>query len=223
MRYVKRRSADSSFVDDTDAVSTESDCLERSASRRRRIEADARLVARCVAGEVAAWEEMYAECHEPLCDSIKIMLGAQCDPNLLDEIAARVWYALVANDGELLGRFDPNRGARFATFMRVLAKDEICSHFRAEIRRREREFASVHGGPQQSGEPEDPTCGLEEFLVTLNSSEREFCDQFLLGQPTDEQREKRSSASIWQATRRIYKKMMSFLGGSDECPASAKP
>ena len=29
--------------------------------------------------------------------------------NLVDEIAARVWYALVANDGELLARYKPNR------------------------------------------------------------------------------------------------------------------
>ena len=59
----------------------------------------------------AAWparwphgRRLYAQCHEPLLLSIRIMLGPRnTDANLVDEIAARVWYALVANDGELLG------------------------------------------------------------------------------------------------------------------------
>ena len=72
--------------------------------------ADGLLAKRCLAGEVAAWEQLYAQCHEPLLVSIRIMLGSQsADANLVDEIAARVWYALVANDGELLSRYKPSR------------------------------------------------------------------------------------------------------------------
>ena len=68
------------------------------------------LAKRCLSGEVAAWEELYAQCHEPLLVSIRIMLGPQsADATLVDEIAARVWYALVANDGELLSRYKPSR------------------------------------------------------------------------------------------------------------------
>ena len=72
--------------------------------------ADGLLAKRCLAGEVAAWEELYAQCHEPLLISIRIMLGPQsADASLVDEIAARVWYALVANDGKLLSRYKPSR------------------------------------------------------------------------------------------------------------------
>ena len=39
-------------------------------------------------------------CHGPLLALIKGMLHS-ADANLIDEIAARVWYALVANDGAL--------------------------------------------------------------------------------------------------------------------------
>ena len=75
------------------------------------LSADAALASRCLAGDVAAWEELYAQCHEPLLVSIRVMLGPQsADASLVDEIAARVWYALVAKDGELLARYKPSRG-----------------------------------------------------------------------------------------------------------------
>lgn len=77
------------------------------------LQADRQLVDRCLAGEVAAWEEFYAQCHDPLCTAIRIMLGRpHGDPNLVDEIASRVWYALVANDGKLLGRYSPDLHAQ---------------------------------------------------------------------------------------------------------------
>lgn len=90
------------------------------------VHADLLLAERCLAGEPAAWEEFYTQCHEPLLVSVRIMLGPQgSDANLVDEIAARVWYALVANDGELLARYKPDQGARLITFICKLAKDQI--------------------------------------------------------------------------------------------------
>ena len=68
---------------------------------------DQALIDRCLEGEVAAWEQLYHVHHGPLCTSIKAILGGpQSDPELVDEIAAMVWYALVAKDGALLGRFE---------------------------------------------------------------------------------------------------------------------
>ena len=50
--------------------------------------------------------------------SVRIMLGPQSgDADVVDEIAARVWYALVANDGELLRNTIPV-GAKLITFVR---------------------------------------------------------------------------------------------------------
>ena len=55
------------------------------------IRADAALVERCRVGEVAAWSELYAQCHDSLLASISIMLGPQSgDLDLIDELAARV-------------------------------------------------------------------------------------------------------------------------------------
>ena len=103
-------------------------------------QADRALIDRCIAGEVAAWEDIYRQCHDPLCGSIKALLGPGFhDPNLVDDIAARVWYALVKNDGELLDRFDPCRDLRLGVFFRGLARVELMQHFRAERRRITRE------------------------------------------------------------------------------------
>ena len=69
-----------------------------------------RVTARCIAGEVAAWEEIYAQCHTPLQTFVRRRLGpTRHDPELVDELTARVWYALVADDGKLSKRYDPQR------------------------------------------------------------------------------------------------------------------
>jgi len=177
------------------------------------LRADAILAKRCVAGEVAAWEELYAQCHDRLCLSIKLMLGRlSSDPSLVDEIAARVWYALVANDGELLARYNPKRKARLITFMRTLAKGEISRHFRAELRRRERELVALRERPQHQGaESGQPTSSLSEFLGTLSPGERGFCNEHLLAEGSDAGAVAYSSANIWQLTRRVYQKLARFL------------
>jgi hypothetical protein len=104
------------------------------------IMADVALAKRCVAGEVAAWEQLYGQCQLRLLAAIYTMLGPQgADLTLAHEIAVRVWYALVADDGELLKRYSPKYGARLIAFMRALARDEISRHLRSERRRRERD------------------------------------------------------------------------------------
>src|SRR5271165_2360258 len=106
------------------------------------VQHDRQLAERCLAGEVAAWEEFYGRFHGPLCAAVSGMLGpGGSDLSRVDEIAARVWYALVRNDGELLNRFDPARHARLGAFLRGLARIEVMQYFRAEYRRRAQEAA----------------------------------------------------------------------------------
>jgi hypothetical protein len=175
------------------------------------VRADGLLAERCLAGEVAAWEQLYAQCHEPLLVSIGILLGRQnSDVNLVDEIAARVWYALVADDGELLARYDAARGARLVTFLRALAKDEIVRHFREEVRRRNRELLALRERPRhQERTLGQQVSSLAEFLCTLTPQERVFCSDYLLAEPAAEG--PYSSASIWQLSHRIYHKLLGFL------------
>ena len=83
------------------------------------VEEDRALVDRCLEGDPGAWEELYRHCHPLLLSYIKILLGGGAsDPNLVDEISARVWYALIEKGGRLLARYDSRRGARLITFLR---------------------------------------------------------------------------------------------------------
>ena len=67
--------------------------------------------------------------------SIRAFLGRYAgDPSLVDEIGARVWYALVKNDFALLARFDVRRGCRLQSFVCLLAKAEARLVMRSERR-----------------------------------------------------------------------------------------
>ena len=175
--------------------------------------ADGLLARRCLAGEVAAWEQLYAQCHEPLLMSIRVMLGRQSsDASLVDEIAARVWYAVVANDGEMLLRYDPNRGARLATFLRGLAKHELARHFRQETRRRRRELSALRERPQYGdNNSSPPASALADFLNTLTPGERGFCNDYLLAEPAAAAEAAHSTATVWQLSHRVYRKLLHFL------------
>jgi hypothetical protein len=178
------------------------------------LRADALLAKRCLAGEVAAWEQLYAQCHQPLLISIRIMLGPHSgDASLVDEIAARVWYAIVANDGELLSRYKPSRGARLITFMRARAGSEMARYIRSEVRRRKRELAALRQKPQYQGQDgTQPVNVLAEFLGTLTPCEQVFCNDHLLGESSDLMVAPYSTSNIWQISHRIRRKLLRFLG-----------
>jgi hypothetical protein len=178
--------------------------------------ADRALVDRCLNGEVTAWEDLYRQCHDPLCGAIKVLLGPGFhDPNLVDDIAARVWYALVKNDGELLDRFDPCRDLRLGVFFRGLARVELMQYFRAERRRLSRE-AEVGQKPRHVASPNEWQVGviLDEFTATLTPGEQQFMEEYLLslreeGDETDTS--ELTAANIWQRRHRIRLKLMAFF------------
>jgi DNA-directed RNA polymerase specialized sigma24 family protein len=181
---------------------------------------DARLAARCRAGEVAAWEKLYAEHHPRLLTFIRRRMGpGRNDPDLVDELAARVWYALVADDGQLLDRYDPNRGARLSTFLHTLAKGVVSAYFRSESRRRRRELVAVEGRPGSHAPDADFDTLLSEFCATLTERGREFMGKHLLAETvssgasgSDATLAPRSQAADWQLSHRIYRKLLAFLG-----------
>jgi hypothetical protein len=176
-------------------------------------EADRLLAKRCLAGEVTAWEELYGRFHGPLCTAIGGMLGAGAsDLSRVDEIAARVWYALVRNDGELLNRFDPARHTRLIGFLRGLARIELMQYFRAEHRRRTQEAACPCRESGASAASDwQVTAMIEDFATTLTVREQEFLEEHLLGQPEGDEPEL-SEATIWQRCHRIRAKLKAFFG-----------
>ena len=93
--------------------------------------------------------------------------------------------ALVANDGELLGRYKTNRNARLITFMRMRASSEIVRYIRSEVRHRKRELAALRQRVQHQGQDgAQPVNVLAEFFGTLDSGEQVFCSEHLLGEPS---------------------------------------
>jgi DNA-directed RNA polymerase specialized sigma24 family protein len=174
------------------------------------------LVERCINGEVAAWEEIYNKCHAPLCATIRVHLGRLgSDPHLVDEMAARVWFALVDRDGMQLTKFNVKRGS-LLTFIRLLARKEISHHFRTEQRRLKNEFASLidKNRTESVSRSESLPSMFAEFLTSLTPRERDFCYEYLQVSAEDNPMRSEnsySSANVWQLTRRIYKKFLSFI------------
>jgi hypothetical protein len=179
---------------------------------------DARLVQRCISGEVSAWEEIYHKCHEPLCTTIRIRLGCSAnDPHLVDEIAARSWYAVLEKDGKRLKKYDPRRGAGILTFLKLIAYDEISRHFQSEQRRLKREIISHFRNrrAEDTSRGGSITSSLPEFLITLSSCEKDFCNEYLLLSADEDGMQSASAYSatnIRQLTHRIYKKFLSYIG-----------
>ena len=193
---------------------TESTDAEQSQSDLDGIRADAELVKRCIAGEVAAWEELYDQCHEPLLRSVERILGSDhADANLVDELAARVWYTLVAEDGKLLAKFDARREARLGTFLRCIAKDVTSRYFRSESRRRRRERAVGKRRPLKPGVSGDVEPAMADLVETLTPCEQEFLNQHLLSNElTEESPREYSSTNIWKLASRIRQKIKEFVG-----------
>lgn len=174
---------------------------------------DRELVEDCLAQKPTAWSRAYQLCHQPLLVAIRLFLGeAAADANLVDEIAARVWYALVRNEGELLSRFDVARGCRLTTFLSILAKSEARQYLRAESRRRVRErTASRPEVEAHSRCLSTPFASEEDFLRTLTSSERDYYKNVLISSSDAELGREYSRHNGWQLRHRVKKKLDQFL------------
>jgi DNA-directed RNA polymerase specialized sigma24 family protein len=199
--YIARGSGETSYV------------VERQKQKLAR--QDRELVERCMAGEPTAWSQMYERFHASLMTSIRAFLGrAGHDFHTIEEIAARVWYALIRNDFELLSRFNPARNCRLSTFLSMLAKSEARLLLRSEKRRKTREHAASkteHDGqkPRQTQE----AISEQEFLDTLTPAERTFYADVLVPGNDAAGQTQYTQQNLWQLRHRVRKKLERFLEG----------
>jgi DNA-directed RNA polymerase specialized sigma24 family protein len=172
--------------------------------------ADRRLVDRCLAGDDQAWQELFAQQHHRLLASIRSMFGRSVnDPNRVEEIAACLWYELVADKGELLNQFDVDQGCRLSTYLSALAKSTAVEIFRADKRRRRREVQVSQPELGGSLETEDQSNHrISTFLDRLTPRERGFCVEVLLN-GTDSAG-LYSPTNDWQLRSRIRRKLREF-------------
>jgi hypothetical protein len=178
----------------------------------RMIQQDQLLVTRCLAGETDAWSQMYERFHGSLLASIRAFLGrAGQDMHLVDEISARVWYALVRNQFALLARFDPDRGCRLSTFLSVIGKSEARLLLRSERRRKTRECVAS----RREMEPAQTECRSvlddDDFLATLSPRERTFYRDILVATTVSEANSEFSQQNQWQLRHRVRKKLEQYL------------
>ncbi len=109
--------------------------VEIPADEAPHLNADQALVDRCRAGDGEAWAEIHTKCQGHLVRQIRFTLGERArDATLVEEIAARVWYTLFADDGYLLGRYQPIKGAGLEKYLAAIARFEVMRHQRGEFR-----------------------------------------------------------------------------------------
>ncbi|OHB66336.1 MAG: hypothetical protein A2V70_10060 [Planctomycetes bacterium RBG_13_63_9] len=190
--------------------------VAEASSARRAARADQRLVEQCLAGDERAWEQLYRQHHRRLLEAIKLLLGPEAaDVHLVDEIAARVWYALLRDDGQLLARYDAERDSRLQAFLMGLARIEIMRHARSERRRKSREFTGGRRSLEQRRISHwQVSIMMNEFASTLTPREQDFMEKYLLSSPDTEEGEEPADLSlsnIWQQRHRIRSKLKAFF------------
>ncbi len=174
------------------------------------------MVERCLAGDQRAWERLYRRCHPRLRKAIELLLGVDAaDGHLIEEIAARVWYALLRDDCRLLAAYDADRDSPLEVFLMGLARIEILRHTRSERRRHWHELLRGRKTLEEDRVSDWQLASMmDEFLDTLTTGEREFLHRFLTSptDPADDSEDPNlSSTTVWQRRHRIRCKLHQFL------------
>ena len=173
---------------------------------------DHRLIRNCLSGDRTAWEALFQRCQPALIMVTKLLLRSDSsDPNLVDEIAGRVWYAIVTDPVRRLASFDPSRGFSLTTFLAGLARNEIRDYFRSERCRsvREKTASRAERNPVRNSNRQMSLL-IDEFLDLLTPREKLFLQCHLLTSPND-QSPVFTKTNTWQLRHRIRRKLSAFL------------
>ena len=185
-------------------------------SGKGRVLVDQQVVERCLAGDERAWEKLYRKCHPRLRKAIELLLGVDAsDGHVIEEIAARVWYALLKDNHRLLAAYDADRDSALDGFLMGLARIEILRYTRSERRRHSHEMS---GGriwlEQQRVSDWQLATMMDEFTSTLTPGEREYMERFLTG-PVDDRTDAELAdlppTTIWTRRYRVRRKLNRFL------------
>src|SRR5947209_1618306 len=104
-------------------------------STLRRIFAERKIVERCLAGDGDARQELFEQYDHGLRCSIGRRMRRGSTEDVVAEIAARVWFALVRRNYCDLRRYDWQRSS-LANYLGQLARRQLQELRRAQMRRR---------------------------------------------------------------------------------------
>ncbi len=109
-------------------------------TKERKRQAETELVARCLAGERAAWEELADTFALAICICLTHCQRNRRDgrADLVEDAEHEVWCHLLATGAQVLERFDPNRGI-LAPFLGRLIVGKVRDLERSEQRLHQRE------------------------------------------------------------------------------------
>ncbi len=180
--------------------------------------AEAALLARCLAGEAAAWKEFY-DIHTPdFCRLVRYFLAQdRRNAETIDEIVARVWYALVRDDARLLRRCVQCQRECPRCFLAGVVRMEVRKYVRSETDRARHGERFAQCCPGCAASPpanREVAALLNEFATTLNARELDFLESYLLSQP--DAGGGLSDANVWQRRRRLRVKLTRFLCDADD-------
>jgi hypothetical protein len=145
------------------------------------------------------------------------LLGERgADRELVDELAARVWFELVRDDCERLQRYCSAKGMLTA-FVAGFAKNVTLVYLRSERRRRIREGIAARRAPDGANEVVADRLMLGEFLATLSDTEGEFFRDCLAGvshePPNGHAHAGHLSQSyVRQLRHRVIRKLRAYFG-----------
>ncbi len=185
---------------------------------RSSVLADRQLVDDCLTRKPGAWERMYNRAHPALMMAVRKHLGSRAgDQQLVEEIAAQVWYLLIQHDGELLDRFSTDRDRRLSSYLGGLAQNQVRTYDRGEQRRhaREAEATRSHRAGETIHESRNPL-EMQDFLSTLTDWERQYVAWCML--PPGEKGTARGPFSVTensdrQLRHRLKTKLKAFFLG----------
>src|SRR5438309_1801978 len=94
-----------------------------------------KLVGQMRAHDPAAWHQFWDHYWARVLQTVEILLGARgTNQVLVEELASNVMVSLYTKNCRRLGAYDPARGS-LATFLKVLAHQEVCRWQRSQHQR----------------------------------------------------------------------------------------
>lgn len=173
---------------------------------------ETRIIEKCLTGDGTAWQELYSRYRPSLLNSIHKKLGGKANnADLVEEIAARVWFSLVWRDYQRLRVYEKRR-AGFKTYLASLARQQIQLYYRERQRQSKREVplsGSDHRCRDDAIWP--PAAAQEEFIAILSHREKQYFEQHLLANAAEAESTFLSSANRWKLRQRILAKLKAFL------------
>jgi DNA-directed RNA polymerase specialized sigma24 family protein len=183
------------------------------------VDAARQIVKRCLAGDERAWERLYRRFHPRLRKAIELRLGSDGrDVDAVEEIASRVWYALLRDDCRLLASYDADRGTPLDAFLIGLARIETTRYVNQERGSMSKEFIRWRRALQEQRVSDwEVILMMNEFVSTLTANGKEHLEGVLAAPAETESAGdpgNLSPCALRQRRHRLRRKLKEFLDES---------